>query len=55
MIALDPVTKEPRLACGAVLAAGEAWLPGQRLTPDQIDPETFRAPLWATHLEGGAR
>jgi hypothetical protein len=52
-IALDPVTKRPRLACGAALAADESWERGARLAPDQVDPEVFRAPLWAAHMERG--
>ena len=55
-LTLDPVTKQPRLACGAALAGGEVWVKGKRLTLDDLANTPVHDPLWATHLElGGPR
>jgi hypothetical protein len=55
VVTLDPVTKTPRLACGAALGAAEIWVKGQRLTPEALDDLDVQDPHWAKHLETPAK
>lgn len=50
LVAPDPATGRPRLACGPALAAGERWVSGPPLNPSDLARVPDPTPPWARHI-----